>query len=144
MDTLKIINYLKHLKIFQGVYPSDITPSIKSLPAGIVINTDNHKEPGEHWVALYIDEKKHGTYFDSYALPPLLPSILKTIKRFCNTYEYNKCPLQAFNSETCAHYCIFFIELKNIGLGLNFICNFFNKNRKNNDTMIRYLIKKFQ
>lgn len=38
---------------------------------GVVFNTDNHNQPGQHWIAAYCDLKKFQLYyFDSVAMPP--------------------------------------------------------------------------
>jgi len=48
---------------------------------GLVINLDNHTEPGSHWVALYSDLKNNQIYFfDSFAKKPG-----KEIKKFLGT-----------------------------------------------------------
>lgn len=37
----------------------------------IVANMDDHNQPGEHWIALFLDKHGTNTYFDSYGIPPL-------------------------------------------------------------------------
>ena len=50
-------HYLDHHDF--GVFPRD---RIKTLmtPSAYVINTDPHNKKGEHWIAVYINEKKRG------------------------------------------------------------------------------------
>ena len=48
----------------------DKLPTLKSLPAAIVANTDTSKGPGEHWIAMYMPLDGETMYFDSYGLPP--------------------------------------------------------------------------
>jgi len=56
---------------------------------GLVINLDEHNQPGSHWVALYADLRKKQVYFfDSFAKPPI-----KKIRRFATKiakYLYRK------------------------------------------------------
>ena len=38
---------------------------------GVIFNLDGHKEPGSHWVALFVNIQAGGVYyFDSYGIPP--------------------------------------------------------------------------
>jgi hypothetical protein len=60
MNTLEINRYLKKFPQFKGTYPRDMLPTINRLPACVVINTDPSNEPGEHWVAVFIDRNGSG------------------------------------------------------------------------------------
>ena len=59
---------------FLGVRPCDQLPKtiIRKLPAMLVINTHPSYMPGEHWLAIYITENKHGLFFDSFGHSPTL------------------------------------------------------------------------
>jgi hypothetical protein len=90
---------------------------------GIVINTDPHDGPGQHWVAVFCDvrpelEYPRMTYFDSYAMNP--ESEIKTLmKRWKQQWDatgvhskgmkltFNKTRHQYKDSE-CGMYCIYF------------------------------------
>jgi len=90
---------------------------------GIVINTDVHTGPGEHWVALFCDispelENPRVTYFDSYARHP--EKEIKTLmRRWRDEWlkvgihskpmetDYNTTRHQFKDSE-CGMYCIYF------------------------------------
>ena len=90
---------------------------------GIVINTDPHDGPGQHWVAVFADirpelEYPRITYFDSYAMTPE-PEIKKLMKRWKEQWDktgihkqgmkltYNKTRHQYKDSE-CGMYCLYF------------------------------------
>lgn len=90
---------------------------------GIVINTDPHDGPGQHWVAVFCDirpelEFPRMTYFDSYAMTPE-PEIKKLMKRWKQQWDatgvhaqpmkltYNKTRHQFKDSE-CGMYCVYF------------------------------------
>jgi hypothetical protein len=90
---------------------------------GIVINTDPHDGPGQHWVAVFADirpelEYPRMTYFDSYAMKPE-PEIKKLMKRWKEQWDktgihkqgmkltYNKTRHQYKDSE-CGMYCLYF------------------------------------
>lgn len=90
---------------------------------GIVINTDPHDGPGQHWVAVFCDirpelEYPRITYFDSYATSP--EAELKTLmKRWKEQWDatgahakgmkltFNKTRHQYKDSE-CGMYCLYF------------------------------------
>jgi len=90
---------------------------------GIVINTDPHDGPGQHWVAVFADirpelEYPRITYFDSYAMKP--EKEIKTLmKRWKQTWDetdihpnplkltYNSMRHQYKDSE-CGMYCLYF------------------------------------
>jgi hypothetical protein len=90
---------------------------------GIVINTDPHDGPGQHWVAVFCDirpelEYPRVTYFDSYGTSP--ETEVKTLmKRWKEQWDatgihskgmkmtYNKTRHQYKDSE-CGMYCLYF------------------------------------
>jgi hypothetical protein len=90
---------------------------------GIVINTDPHDGPGQHWVAVFCDvrpelEYPRVTYFDSYAHSP--EKEVKTLmKRWKAQWDatgihskgmkmtFNKTRHQYKDSE-CGMYCLYF------------------------------------
>lgn len=90
---------------------------------GIVVNTDPHDGPGQHWVAVFCDirpelEYPRMTYFDSYAMNPE-PEIKTLMKRWKEQWDqedihptemkltFNKTRHQYKDSE-CGMYCIYF------------------------------------
>ena len=53
------------------VVAKDCLPEIiDTYPNAIVCNTHDTDQPGEHWIAMYVDSKRHGDYFDPYGLEP--------------------------------------------------------------------------
>ena len=88
---------------------------------GIVFNTDDHDEPGEHWVAMYVDcvgkNLKYPCiyYFDSTG-DPATPEVEALVERIKNqggnnikfTYLENDKEHQKGDSE-CGMYCLHFM-----------------------------------
>lgn len=90
---------------------------------GIVVNTDPHDGPGQHWVAVFCDirpelEYPRVTYFDSYASSPEkeIKSLMKKWKKQWDATKihakgmkltYNKTRHQYKDSE-CGMYCLYF------------------------------------
>ena len=90
---------------------------------GIVINTDPHDGPGEHWVCVFCDirpelEYPRMTYFDSYAQKPE-KEVVELMERWKEQWDatkihgkgmeltYNETRHQYKDSE-CGIYCIYF------------------------------------
>lgn len=90
---------------------------------GIVINTDPHDGPGQHWVAVFCDLRREldyprVTYFDSYAHTPE-PEIKSLMKRWKQQWDatgvHSKPMKMTFNitrhqykDSECGMYCLYF------------------------------------
>lgn len=101
---------------------------------GIVINTDPHDKPGEHWVAAFCDirpelDQPYMAYFDSYAQKPESEIVdlmnawkdqWDSTKRHKNHMEliYNKIHHQFKNTE-CGVYCIHFLHCSIFGIPMD-------------------------
>ena len=72
-----------------------------------VINLDEYRDIGTHWVALYVNNKTV-TYFDSFGVEHIPKEIIKFIgnkKIITNIFR-----LQAYDSIICGYFCIVFIN----------------------------------
>ena len=87
----------KHM--FQGVFSIDQLPL--TCDGMVVVNTDEHDQPGEHWIAVYDNE-----YFDSYGLPPEDERLWTFIG---SNVVYDNVPLQQVLSNACGFYCVYFL-----------------------------------
>jgi len=98
---------------FVGVFPSDCLPtSLEALPAAIVCNTDPISKPGQHWIALFIDDNGVGEYFDSYGQEPSVPDIKDFLHRNCDSWQHNPRTVQGMMSSTCGQYCLYYLLLR--------------------------------
>lgn len=109
MNTIEIDIILKKAlsNTFLGVFPIDIVPSIKQLPAALVVNLDPSNKPGSHWVALYFDNSGTCEYFDSYGRPPI--ELQSYILQNARSYVYNNVQVQHFSAVSCGHMCVYFL-----------------------------------
>lgn len=80
---------------------------------GVIYNLDPHHKSGSHWVATYVDIKKHRCfYFDSYGMEP--PAQIAKFMKWLTTQDpkmelnYNARRLQFKNTE-CGMYSMYFI-----------------------------------
>ena len=106
LTNFEISEYYENEPRFNGVHSRD------NLPANIkkgtyVINLDEYEDPGTHWIALYVKNKKV-VYFDSFGVEHVPKEIIKFIKNkdiIANIFR-----LQAYDSIMCGYFCIKFID----------------------------------
>ena len=97
----------KYIPNFVGVYPLNKLPAALRAPANLIVNTDTHNLPGQHWLA--VSYQKHGIVyaFDSFgfAYPQILKIYLNKLRRV-GSVKYSRVQYQNINEQTCALYCI--------------------------------------
>ena len=96
----EIQKYYENEPRFNGVFSRDNL--LKKVKHGAyVINLDEHKDTGTHWIALFC-KKNEIVYFDSFGVEHI-PEEIKNIK--ANIFR-----VQANNSVMCGYFCIGFID----------------------------------
>lgn len=138
---------------FIGVYPSDGIPTYNiRYPAACVVNTHNHRGPGEHWTALYIKSPEDVEFFDSYGKHPvqLSTDINEYIQRFKSGIR-NRFQIQMWGSEVCGAYCVYYLYHRCRGRSMDAVLSPFGNEgskindecRKNNDICVREFVERF-
>ena len=102
-----------------------------------VINVDEYRDIGPHWVALYVNNKT-AIYFDSFGVEHIPKEIMKFIgnkKIITNTYR-----IQAYDSIMCGYFCIGFINFMFNGNSLTNYTRLFSANdlKKHDDIIRKY------
>ena len=98
----------RRVRRFDGVFAADRLPNDPCL---LVCNTYSSHNPGEHWVAIYVDEEgRYGEYFDSFGRPPPV-TFRRYLDRHCMYWSYNDVQLQSVASRFCGHYCVLYSSL---------------------------------
>ena len=121
-------------KIFRGVYAMDRLPTRSQTSAAYVINTDNHDEPGSHWIAVFCDKFGRVEYMDSYGLAPLD----ERCRNFLGSdFTYNILALQRPLSSACGFYCVYYILHRARGISADSILKLLFR------TDSDYIVKKF-
>ena len=69
--------YYQNEPNFNGVYSRNNLPKIKD--GANVINLDDHKAIGTHWIALYVNDN-NVTYFDSFGVEHIPKEIKKVLR----------------------------------------------------------------
>ena len=127
-----------------GVYAEDLLPPHNNDKKIFIINSDNSKMPGKHWIAIYLNDK-YSIFFCSFGKSPL--SYSKNIQLFLKKQGkpvlYNKRRLQDNDSNTCGYYVLLFSILMSRNIPLNIFNDLFHQNTKNNDITVKRMIKNY-
>lgn len=105
----------------------------------IIANTDDHTQVGQHWIAMHVDQRGRGVFFDSYGMSPTIHHHRHRLRKNTLFYTYNNKQFQSFNSKVCGQYCIMFLDYMNRGYTLEKFCNLFSTNYNKND----YIVSKY-
>ena len=119
-------------KIFKGVYARDQIKRV-SYPSAYIINNDPSTRPGRYWIAVFIDRREIGQYFDSYGLPPKVLGFTEFMNRNSKKWIWNRKTLQGLYSAVCGQYCIYFVLFRCRGVSLRSIPSHFLSNLSEND-----------
>lgn len=97
------------LLAFYGTCAIDDLPEyIHSRPFFLLVNTHTKNLPGEHWIAILIDENRYGELFDSLALP-VSNILIRWLNRFTKKWKKNGRSFQPLLSATCGAFALYFI-----------------------------------
>ena len=140
LTNFEIQGYYQNEPRFNGVFSRDNLPntikngasetsSAKRGGRAYVINLDEYRDIGTHWVALYVNNKT-ATYFDSFGVEHIPKEILKFIGSSSNnkniiTHIYR---IQAYDSIMCGYFCIGFINFMFNGNSLTDYTSLFSPN----------------
>ena len=83
---------------------------VETYPVALVCNTHNADQPGEHWVAMYVDEV--GDYFDPYGQAPQHVEFTNFMNEHCSEWSANERTLHSPLSTVCGQYCVVFLMLR--------------------------------
>lgn len=141
MNTKEIEQFVRSDKIcrdiFQGVFSIDTLPD---KPRLLVCNTDPSHKPGEHWIAIFVDSRRHGEYFDSFGRKP--SGVLENYMNVnCIDWIYNARQLQSIVSSRCGQYCIFYCMFRCRGFDLTSIVSLFTRDTGFNDSIVRGFVR---
>ena len=83
LTNLEIQKYYENEHTFNGVYSTNNLPKIKD--GAYVINLDDFKSIGTHWIALYVNGNNI-IYFDSFGVEDIPKEFKKSLKKYHNKY----------------------------------------------------------
>ena len=135
LRNFEIRKYYQNEAKFNGVYSRNNLPKIKD---GVyVINLDEFKSIGTHWIALYVNTK-NVTCFESFGVE----HIPKEIRIFIRNKDItmNIYRIQAYYAIMCGYFCIGFIDFMIKSKSLLEYTNLFSSNdyEKNDKIILKY------
>ena len=147
LTNIEMSEYYKNEPRFNGVYSRNNLPN-KIKKGTYVINLDEYKNTGTHWVSLFVKTNEI-IYFDSFGVE----HIPKEINKFIDTTKLSSLErnekikanifrIQAYDSIMCGCFCIEFIKYMLKGKTLLDYTNLFSPNDfKKNDQIIKRIFK---
>ena len=97
------------LLAFYGICSIDNLPEfVHARPFLMIVNTHTHNLPGEHWIAVLIDENRKGEIFDSLA-QPVSNILIRWLNRFTSKWKKNSRTFQHPLSTSCGAFALYFI-----------------------------------
>ena len=132
MNTFDIINRLKHVKGFVGVFARDKLPPIKNVPSYFVFNTDPSDKPGTHWIAVAVFQNRV-EYFDATGKEPVIAEYLE---RLGKKVLFNNHRIQSTHSYACGFFCCQYILRRSGGESFCEILSSFSRNKLFNDFLL--------
>jgi hypothetical protein len=136
MNTTQIERILSGERRFQGVYSLDTLPT---RPRLLICNTDPSTKPGQHWIAIYVDENGYGEYFDSFGRAPN-EHFKHYLNANCRSWTFNKRQLQSIISAFCGFYCCVYVKLRCRGMNMPKIVAMFTSDTAFNDMLVHRVV----
>ena len=141
MNAIEIENKVRSLpdtrRYFKGVFSCDNMP-IETTPYCFIVNTEPSNEPGDHWLALWVD-KESVEFFDTYGRNPWNSMFSPLFSSFVGHRKcmYNTVVLEGVFSKTCGEFSIYYISLRCAGFTFEEILNSFSVNVIVNDKLVK-------
>ena len=128
---------------FLGVFAIDQLPNEipTRRPLMVVCNTDKASQPGQHWIAMYLDERGLGDYFDSFGRGPY-GAFKLFLEKHCIHYWFNRHRLQSAVSRFCGHYTIWFLYYRNLKIDAAVLIRTLTEDTGLNDLIVHNFVCK--
>ena len=144
---IEISEYYSNEPRFNGVYSRNNLPN-KIKKGAYIINLDEYKNTGMHWVSLFV-KTNEVIYLDSFGVEHIPKEINKFIGNSGTTkssslecIQSNIFRIQAYDSIMCGYFCIEFMNYMLKGKTLLDYTNLFSPNDfKKNDQVIKRIFK---
>ena len=117
------------------VVAKDTLPEVVSTyPSAFVCNTHDSNQPGEHWVAMYVDEL--GDYFDPYGQKPQHTEFANFMNNHCSKWSPNDHIFQSPISTVCGQYCVAFSMFRCRNISMHAFARLFTSDLIANDCRV--------
>ena len=139
-----LIKFLSGTKNFIGIFAQDELSklTVSSYPSFFIVNLDNKKQPGSHWIAIGIFSRKLEIFdplgFDIFSWPKIPCDLLKFLLKFSTGRKVSVCKtIQSYKSTLCGFFCIFYILARNYLSFRKIQTKFMNELSKNDSILIK-------
>ena len=122
-------------KYYGGVLPLDQIPRVIRKPSIFIVNNDPSTLPGRHWLAVFFTSVNE--HFDSAGFYPN-KTLEAELVSHGPKFKYNNNRVQAYNSDTCGLYCLFFCYFRCRGYTFQDVINMFSSNLHLNEHIVKY------
>lgn len=142
----KVIARLENKEaLFGGVIPADFLKyQNPTLHKCFIVNTDDSRKPGQHWIAIFVRNATTVEYFDSYGRGPF--EHIQWVRWMHNNFDhlwYNVKPVQSIMSAACGAHCLFYLYHRLHGHSMCEIINeMYHEIRDYNDLIVGIDLKK--
>ena len=141
----EIRQVLQRVPGFLGVFSRDDMKSPRCYPFSLVVNTDKSDQQGTHWIAIYVDSKGRGIYYDPFGRKPHHSEFEEYLIKYCkNGYTYNKSSLQCITCVTCGEYSTAYVIFRTVGYSHRRFIQIFSSDTISNDILIKNLFNKIK
>lgn len=153
MNTVQLTRIMDKISCdthFLGVLPCDYLPQspLRKLPSSVIFNTDTSNLPGQHWLAIYINEDGVSNFFDSFGNKPDHSRFPKIIQDFLKinsrVVRYSTVQVQDFSSDTCGQHCVFFLYHMAKGHDYDYVLKLYSGDFIKNDKCVSVFVKKLK
>ena len=116
---------------YEGVAKYTLPEDVSMYPSVFVCNTHNGDQPGEHWVAMYVDEI--GEYFDTYGQKPQHAEFTNFMNEHCLHCSPNDHILKSPVSTVYGQYCVAFLMFRCRNISMHAFARLYTSNLIAND-----------
>lgn len=129
----------KMMKKLRGVFAADKLPILDfSKDCGLIANTDESNQPGQHWVAIFIPKSGVPEFFDPLAYSPnhYIEHFENFLVNRAPQYRYNAQKIQSDESSWCGLFCIYYLYFRCRNVSFENIISSFSLVLSENDPMV--------
>jgi hypothetical protein len=136
------MQYYNNVKHFDGVYSRNNLPKIIE-PKFYIVNLDDAKGPGTHWVCIYNCNHNACYYFDSFGVDPC-EEVLRFMRQSHKKILGSTYQIQKLGTIMCGYFCIYVCNelMKNTPFH-DILLKFDPIHYQNNDSIIKRLLNLF-
>ena len=107
---------------------------VSTYPSAFVCNTHDSDQPGEHWIAMYVDGCLD--YFDPYGLEPEHTEFTTFMNKHCSEWSSNDRIYQSPIYTVCGQYCVAFLMFRCRNVSMHVFSRLFTTDLVANDCRV--------